>query len=340
MGKFVMLANNISLTTASKSYKPFRYNWAFDFYKQQQRIHWLPEEITLSEDIKDWNKKLTKNEKEFLTHIFRFFTQSDIDVAEGYVTQYLPYFKPVEIRMMLSAFANMESVHIEAYALLIETLGMPEVEFSRFMDYQVMVDKHNWISNRKNIADLDDPKDILFTIGAYGALTEGLQLFASFAMLLNFPRQNKMKNMGQIITWSVRDESLHCEGISYLFKEFAKEHNIKLNSRWMKEKFTDIVKQAIKHEDKFIDLAFSGGNIPGIKPLHIKRYIRYIADWRLKQFGFNFSLYNIDNHPLPWLRTILYGVEHANFFETRATEYSKGSTEGSWDNVWNNYKFE
>ena len=296
--------------------------------------------MALSEDVKDWNAKLDDNEREFLAHIFRFFTQSDIDVADGYISQYLPYFKPVEVRMMLAAFANMESVHIDAYALLIETLGMPEIEFSKFMQYKEMRDKHDWICDRANIADNTDPIDTLLTIGAYGALTEGLQLFASFAMLLNFPRQNKMKNMGQVITWSVRDESLHCEGISRLFKTYAMENKINLNDKRIKERMVAETERAIYFEDKFIDLAFSAGGIKGLTANEVKLYIRYIADWRLRQFGFKQNLYGIENHPLPWLLSILNGVEHANFFETRATEYSKGATVGDWNDVWNNYKFE
>jgi ribonucleoside-diphosphate reductase beta chain len=68
----------------------------------------------------------------------------------------------------------------------------------------------------------------------------------------------------------------------------------------------------------------------------IKRYIRYIADWRLNQLGLK-PMYMIKDHPLPWLAPLLNGVEHANFFETRATEYSKAATRGNWNEVWDNF---
>jgi ribonucleoside-diphosphate reductase beta chain len=68
----------------------------------------------------------------------------------------------------------------------------------------------------------------------------------------------------------------------------------------------------------------------------IKKYIRYLADWRLGQLGFA-PIYMVDEHPLPWLAPLLNGVEHANFFETRATEYSKAATRGNWNEVWDNY---
>ena len=68
----------------------------------------------------------------------------------------------------------------------------------------------------------------------------------------------------------------------------------------------------------------------------IKKYIRYIADWRLGQLGFQ-PIYMIEDHPLPWLAPMLNGVEHANFFEARATEYSKGATKGEWNDVWSSF---
>ncbi|MFN3288135.1 MAG: ribonucleotide-diphosphate reductase subunit beta, partial [Sphingomonadaceae bacterium] len=165
----------------------------------------------------------------------------------------------------------------------------------------------------------------------FGAFTEGLQLFASFAMLMNFPRFNKMKGMGQIVSWSVRDESLHCEGIIRLFHAFVAERDCL--TRAVKEDIMDVCQKVVRLEDAFIDLAFEMGPVHGMAPKDIKRYVRYIADWRLRQLGLR-EIYMIDEHPLPWLQPLLSGVEHANFFETRATEYSKAATRGNWNEVW------
>jgi len=168
----------------------------------------------------------------------------------------------------------------------------------------------------------------------FGGFTEGLQLFASFAMLMNFPRFNKMKGMGQIISWSVRDESLHCEGITRLFHAFTQERQCLTKS--VKEDIIDMCQKTVRLEDAFIDLAFEAGPVPGMSAKEIKKYIRYIADWRLGQLGLQ-SIYMVDDHPLPWLAPLLNGVEHANFFETRATEYSKAATRGNWQDVWSSF---
>ena len=313
------------LLTENPVYKPFRYPWAYDAWLTQQRVHWLPEEVPLADDVKDWHKNLTKSERNLLTHIFRFFTQADVEVNNCYMKRYSQVFKPTEVLMMLSAFSNIETVHIAAYSHLLDTVGMPEVEYTSFLKYKEMKDKYDFMHG----FSVENKHEIAKTLAAFGAFTEGLQLFASFAILLNFPRFNKMKGMGQIITWSVRDESLHCESIIKLFRTFVQENQ----EIWTEDLRRDIYLTCatiVDHEDAFIDLAFEFGAIEGLTGEEVKRYIRYIADRRLAQLGLN-PLFHVEKNPLPWLDEMLNAVEHANFFENRSTEYSKASTTGSWE---------
>ncbi|MBP9752870.1 MAG: ribonucleotide-diphosphate reductase subunit beta [Proteobacteria bacterium] len=320
-----------------------RYPWAFQAWKRQQQIHWMGEEIPLGEDLNDWGSdKISENERNLLTQIFRFFTQSDIEVSDNYFKRYIPIFQPLEIQMMMAAFTNIETIHIDAYALLLKTLGMPETEFSAFKSYASMRAKVDYMQK----FGVNTCADVARTLAMFGAFTEGMSLFASFAMLMNFPRFNKMKGMGQVVTWSVRDESLHCESMIKLYHEWHTETGAVTSS--VQKDITDVGVTMVELEDKFVDLAFELGDVQGMTKDDIKNYIRYICDWRLTQlklkpvFGY-FSgepgFYKQEKaHPLPWLTAILNGVEHANFFETRATEYSKAATEGDWhgsDGVWN-----
>lgn len=320
----------MSLLKPTLTYKPFQYPWAYEFWKRQQQTHWMPEEVPLGEDLRDWNDKLTDQERNLLTQIFRFFTQADVEVQDCYHEKYGRVFKPTEIKMMLTAFSNMETVHIAAYSHLLDTIGMPESEYSAFLEYDAMRDKHDYMQQ----FGVDNDEDIACTLAMFGGFTEGVQLFASFAMLMNFPRFNKMKGMGQIVSWSVRDESLHCEGIIRMFHEFVRERQCL--TPLVKQRIINQAEKVVMLEDNFIDLAFEMGPIDGMTPQSIKRYIRYIMDWRLGQLGFD-PIYDIDEHPLPWLTPLLNGVEHANFFEQRATEYSKGATTGDWNNVWSRF---
>jgi ribonucleoside-diphosphate reductase beta chain len=322
------------LRTPSIGYKPFRYPWAYEFWRRQQQVHWVPEEVPLGEDVKDWASKLNDQERNLLMQIFRFFTQSDVEVNDNYMERYARVFKPTEVKMMLASFSNIETIHIAAYALLLETIGMPEAEFAAFYDYQALRDKHDYMGK----FGVETDADILRTLAMFGGFTEGLQLFASFAMLMNFPRFNKMKGMGQIVTWSVRDESLHCEAMIKLFHAYAKETNALTQS--VKNDIVECCKTVVGMEDKFIDLAFEMGPVQGMTDTDIKQYIRYIADWRLGQLGLP-KVYGVSEHPIPWLTSILNGVEHANFFEARATEYSKAATRGEWhgdSGVWSNFE--
>ena len=315
----------MSLLDENPVYKPFRYPWAYDAWLIQQRIHWLPEEVPLADDVKDWNRNLSDAERNLLSQIFRFFTQSDVEVNNCYMKHYSRVFKPTEVQMMLAAFSNMETVHIAAYSHLLDTIGMPEAEYSAFLRYKAMKDKYDYM----HAFGVDTKEDIAKTLAVFGAFTEGLQLFASFAILLNFPRFNKMKGMGQIVSWSVRDESLHTQSMIRLFRTFISENP----EIWTPELERDLYKACetiVTHEDAFIDLAFELGSVEGLEAAEVKRYIRYIADRRLSQLGLQ-PIYRAEKNPLPWLDAMLNGVEHTNFFENRATEYSKAATQGTWD---------
>lgn len=316
---------NSNLLTERHVYKPFKYPWAYEAWLTQQQVHWLPEEVPLAEDVRDWARNLNESEKNLLTQIFRFFTQSDIEVNNCYMKHYTKVFKPTEVQMMLSAFSNMETIHIAAYSHLLDTIGMPETEYSAFLRYKEMKDKYDFMQQFNS----DDLRSTAITLAVFGAFTEGLQLFASFAMLLNFPRFNKMKGMGQIVSWSVRDESLHCDNMVKLFRTLINE-NPHLWDDSLQQELLDACRTIVEHEDAFIDLAFGLGPVEGLEAEEVKQYIRYIADRRLLQLGLE-EEYHIEANPLPWLDSMLNAVEHTNFFENRATEYSKAATQGSWD---------
>lgn len=321
---------SVTLLSAAPIYKPFHYPWAYEAWHTQQKIHWLPEEVTMADDIKDWKYNLSPTEKNLLTQIFRFFTQADIEVNNCYMKHYSRVFQPTEIQMMLAAFSNMETIHIAAYSYLLDSIGMPETEYQAFLQYKEMKDKYEYMHQ----FNVDSKEDIAATLAAFGAFTEGLQLFASFVILLNFPRFNKMKGMGQIVTWSVRDETLHCNSIIQLYHTFVHE-NPEVMTETLKSRLYETCATIVHFEDAFIDLAFGLGDVPGLTARDVKKYVRYIADRRLIQLGLK-EIYMVETNPLPWVDEILNGVEHTNFFENRSTEYSKASTSGVWEDVWQN----
>ena len=316
------------ITEHRSTYKPFEYPWAFEYFKRQREMFWTPDEVSLADDVKDWNQKLTDGERNLLTQLFRFFTQGDIDVSEGYIDNYLPVFKKPELRMMLTAFADMEMTHIHAYSLLLETIGMPEIEYQAFREYEEMEAKHQYLMNTR----AGGAEGTALDLAKFSAFGEGLQLFSSFAILLNFPRHNKMRGMGQIVAWSIRDESLHVEGMIKLFHAFIDDHP-HLWTDAFKAQIYQCCRDMVNLEDRFIDLAFEQGPMEGLTPEEVKQYIRFIADRRLLQLKLKPN-YGVSENPLPWIMPMISGQEHANFFEVRATEYAKVPLAGDWDAVY------
>ena len=312
----------MSLTQPSTVYKPFKYPWAFEFWEKQQKIHWLALEVPMADDVRDF-AKLDHRMKSVVKNIFRMFVQADVDVLNCYHKLYQKHFKPTEVQMMLTAFSNTETIHVQAYSHLLDTLGLDESEYHAFLEYEQMKAKHDFLHQ----FNPQNPHEVALSLAGVSAFGEGLQLFASFAVLLNFPRQNLLKGMGQMVSWSVRDESLHCEGIMRLFHAYLSENDIdraKLN-----KDIAGLATETVEMEDAFVDLVFAEGDIPGLSAEELKRYIRYMADLRLRGLGCE-PIYGVEKNPLPWVDAQAVAIEHANFFEQQATEYSKAATQGDW----------
>ena len=320
----------LKLTDERSYFKPFSYPWAFESWLKHEQSHWLHTEVEMLQDVKDWKKNLTENEKYFLTQIFRFFTQGDIDVASAYVNNYLPLFPQPEVRMMLLGFAAREALHVAAYSHLVETLGLPETTYNEFLQYKEMAEKHEYVNQ---ISDLDKTQ-IAKQIACFSAFTEGMQLFSSFIMLLNFPRHGKMKGMGQIVTWSIVDETMHTESMIKLFRTYIEENKELWNDE-LKSNIYQICEKMVELEDQFIDLSFSMGQMENLTADDVKKYIRYIADRRLIALGMK-GIFKVKKNPLHWVEEMINAPIHGNFFEQRVTDYAKGALTGSWEEVFPN----
>ena len=316
----------------SETYKPFYYPWAVDFVQNHEKVHWIEDEVDLSEDVTDWKAgRMTEVEKDFVTNVLRLFTQSDVAVGQNYYDQFIPKFKNNEIRNMLGSFASREGIHQRAYALLNETLGLPDEEFHAFLEYKEMSDKVDFM-----MASNTTTKRGMALALAKSVMNEGVSLFASFIMLLNFQRFGKMKGCGKIVEWSVRDESMHVEGISHLFRAFCSE-NASIVDNDLKKEIYEMSSKVVELEDKFIDLAYKMGEPEGLPKEDVKNYIRYIADRRLLQLGLKTN-FKVKENPIAWLEWILNAADHTNFFENRVTEYEVAGLTGDWQEAYGSPK--
>tara|TARA_R110000851_G_scaffold93230_4_gene203160 strand:+ start:1617 stop:2570 length:954 start_codon:yes stop_codon:yes gene_type:complete len=315
----------MSLLEANKSYKPFSHAWAVEYATKHERIHWIEDELELQTDVNHWKSGvLSDTEKNHITQILRLFTQTDVAVGTNYLEYYIPKFKNNEVRAMLTAFASREFIHQRAYALLNDTLGLPEEEFTAFLEYEEMADKVEFMSD----IDMHSHSGTALAL-ARSVLNEGMSLFSAFAMLLNYQRYGKMPGMCTVVEWSVRDESQHAEGMAKLFREFCKEHPRVVTDDF-KRQIYDMFRDAVRLEDKVIDLAYELGDIKGLTAEEVKQYIRYLADRRLIQLGLRPN-WKAKENPLPWMEELLGGSSISNFFEKRVTDYnSHGLTGDNW----------
>src|ERR1700749_4217638 len=104
----------VGLLTATGAYDVERYPWAYEFWKRQQQTHWMGEEVPLGADIKDWaSDRVTDADRGLLTQIFRFFTQSDVEVGDNYLKRYIPIFQTLEGQMMMAAFTHLATEHFD-----------------------------------------------------------------------------------------------------------------------------------------------------------------------------------------------------------------------------------
>jgi ribonucleoside-diphosphate reductase beta chain len=320
---------------ARNAFKPFHYPWAYDLWLSHEQMHWVSREVPLHEDVRDWSNKLAEDDRVFLSNVFLLFTQGDIDVAGGYIKDYLPHFEHPEIRMMLLGFASREATHIDAYSHLTETLGKPDSFYGDFLKIPIMAEKHNFFN--KVVDGSTTREQLPIQIAGISAFTEGMFLFSSFVMLLNYPRNGMMKGMGQIVTWSILDEQKHVEGLIRLFRTIIEE-----NRQWwndaLKAEIYSTAEMMMELELDFIDYIFRDDEERhGLKKSDLKQYIRYIVDRRLIAMGMK-GINKTKENPLPWIDGMIASQNHENFFESRATSYAKGALTGSWGNVWGSYK--
>jgi len=312
------------ITELRPHYKPFEYQTAFEFYKEQHRAHWLADEVPLSSDLNDWKLKLTESEKNLIGNILKSFAQTETYVNDYWSTKVAVWFPKHEIKAMACAFADFESIHAEAYARLNEELGLDD--FEAFMEDEEAKAKIDRLVELPG----DTLREKALSLAIFSAFTEGVNLFSSFAVLMSFQLRNLMKGTGQIVEWSVRDESLHSKAGCWLFRTMLEEMP-ELNEG-MEKQIYDACDLSVKLEFDFIDKAFEMGEIEGLNKNQLKNFIKERANQKLIELGYN-PLYNdIDPNLLKqmeWFGHLTSGKTHQDFFAGRVTDYSKSTADWS-----------
>jgi ribonucleoside-diphosphate reductase beta chain len=313
------------ITEPRHFYKPFEYQQAFDFYKDQHRAHWLADEVPLASDLNDWKLKLNESEKNLIGNILKSFAQTEVHVNDYWSTKVSIWFPKPEVQAMARVFADFESIHAEAYARLNEELGLDD--FAAFMEDEASKNKIDRLIEVHG----DTIAEQALSLAIFSAFTEGVNLFSSFAILMSFQLRNLMKGTGQIVEWSVRDESLHSKAGCWLFTTLLKEMP-ELNTPELRNNVVEACEISVKLEYDFIDKAFEMGDIDGLNKEQLKAFIKARANEKMLELGYN-SIYNdIDPNLLKqmeWFGHLTSGKTHQDFFAGRVTSYAKSVADWS-----------
>lgn len=315
------------ITDVRNYYKPFEYQTAFDFYKDQHRAHWLADEVPLASDLNDWKLKLTEPEKNLIGNILKSFAQTEVHVNDYWSTKVSVWFPKPEIQAMARVFADFESIHAEAYARLNEELGLDN--FKAFLEDEVSKAKIDRLVETPG----ETIEERALSLAIFSAFTEGVNLFSSFAILMSFQLRNLMKGTGQIVEWSVRDESLHSKAGCWLFRTLLEEQP-ELNTAELRNKVAEACQLSVQLEFDFIDKAFEMGDIDGLNINQLKNFIKARANEKMTELGYN-AIYN-DIDPgllkqIEWFGHLTSGKTHQDFFAGRVTSYSKSTAD--WDDL-------
>ena len=308
-------------------YKPFEYQEAFEFYKNQHRAHWLADEVPLASDLNDWKLKLNESEKNLIGNILKSFAQTEVHVNDYWSTKVSVWFPKPEIQAMARVFADFESIHAEAYARLNEELGLDD--FKAFLEDETSKNKIDRLIEVPG----NTIEEQAISLAIFSAFTEGVNLFSSFAVLMSFQLRNLMKGTGQIVEWSVRDESLHSKAGCWLFRTLLQEQP-HLNTPELREKIVEACHLSVQLEFDFIEKAFEMGDIEGLNKEQLKAFIKARANEKMLELGYQ-SIYNdIDPNLLKqmeWFGHLTSGKTHQDFFAGRVTSYAKSTAD--WDDL-------
>jgi len=311
-------------------YKPFEYQEASDYWLKQQQAHWLHTEVPMMSDITDWKQNLNETEKNIIGSILKGFAQTETVVNDYWTNLVTSWFRKPEIIKMGVTFGAFETIHAEAYSLLNETLGLDN--FSEFLEDEATMAK---IENLMNVRDAHDGTPDWSarakSLAIFSAFTEGVNLFSSFAILLSFKLRNLLKGVGQIVEWSIRDESLHSNAGCWLFRTLLEE-NPDLNTPELRASIEEAAKLSLKLELDFIDKVYEMGDLEGCPKYDLVSFIKHRVNTKMSDLGYGAIVNDIDPDAIQrmkWFDSLSAGKQHTDFFASRVTNYSKGAQ--NWD---------
>lgn len=317
------MTGTVEILSERQNFRPFRYPEAFSFHQQQQKVHWIPEEVEFASDIQEFRTEFTAQEKHAVTTILKTFTVTENVVADYWTNVVGQWFRHPEIVMMANTFASFEAIHAEAYDRLNTELGLDSAEF--YLSFLEQEDMRKKIQFVEKSLDISSESDLPVSLACFSAFTEGVSLYSSFAILLNFQLHNKLKNVANLLAWSTRDESLHSKAGCWLFRTLVKEMNLSEAERArLNERVLEVSRTVYELECANIDEIFKLGDFCDLTADEMKAFIWNRIVSKLDEIEVPHTMTPKKESVSMTFNELVAGKEMVDFFESRSSEYTKG----------------
>jgi ribonucleoside-diphosphate reductase beta chain len=288
---------------------PIKHHDIWEWYKKMEASFWTAEEIDLSQDLNDWNNKLSDDERYFVKHILAFFAASDGIVNENLAENFVNEVQYAEAKFFYGFQIMMENIHSETYSLLIDTYVKDETEkdqlFNALEVFPAIKKKADWALKW---IESDSFAERLIAFAA----VEGIFFSGAFCSIYWLKKRGLMPGLTFSNELISRDEGVHCDFAVHL-------HNHHLVNKVPKERIREIIVQALDIEREFITESLPVSLI-GMNATLMTQYLEFVADRLLVELGCDRE-YNTNN-PFDFMDMIsLQGK--TNFFEKKVAEYQK-----------------
>jgi ribonucleoside-diphosphate reductase beta chain len=312
--------------------KPVTYPWAMELYNQAVANTWFPNEIQLGEDISDF-KSMTDEERHALTYLMSYFNPNELLVNKALAFGVYPYINAPEAHLYLAKQMWEEANHCMSFEYVLETFPIDREEaYENHVSVPSMARKEEFeveyirrmTEQTLDISTTEGKKDFVRNLVAYNVILEGIWFYSGFMVALSFRQRNLLRNFGSLMDWIIRDESLHLKfGINLILTVL--EENEDLQTEEFANEIRQMILDAVEMEEDYNRDLFPGG-ILGLNANYVNQYVKYLADRRLEELGFE-PVYNVSN-PAKWMAAANDTLQLVNFFESTNTSYEVNSGSG------------
>lgn len=314
----------MSIFQARLAYKPFEYPEVLDFINTINQTFWVHSEVDFTGDVQDFKVELSAEERHAIKRTLLAIAQVEVDVKSFWGSLYHHLPKP-EFNGLGSTFAECEFRHSEAYAQLLNVLGL-ENEFEEALQSPVLRERIAFLREQSQLVELDSPEQAFgLKLVMFSMLVENVSLFSQFATVLSFTHfRGLLKNTSNIIAWTSKDEQIHANAGIYIFNRIVEE-----NPDWMSGKYEAAIYRtahaSIAQEQRILDWIFERGELPHLPKAMLLNFMKQRINSSLQQIGLT-PIFDIDQdllRQMNWFEEEVFANTMDDFFAKRPVEYSK-----------------